>query len=132
MLVADDDRAFGLFARYVLTRVGCVVDLAECADDAMNLLTDPTRTYHSVVVDADLTDAAGRNVALETRSLRPVAALLCVSDGPEREDSRHDVWLRKPYQPASLVRALSAASSVALIRLLHETPREPVVATPPR
>ena len=124
VLVADDDRAFGLFARYVLTKVGCAVDLAEDAGDAMSLLADAARTYHAVVVDAGLTDAQGRNVAFETASLRPDAALLCVCEGYEREDSRHDMWLRKPYQPAALVRALSAANSVSLIRRLHQSKRD--------
>ena len=126
ILVAEDDRAFALFARFVLVKAGCKVDLADGACDAMELLLDDSRNYDAVVVDTELTDAEGCLVACCAGALRPNAAILVVSDYKRSEPPLHDVWLEKPYQPGDLVRALTAANSVALIRRLHGSHEEPL------
>ena len=46
ILVAEDDRAFALFARFVLVKAGCKVDLADGACDAMELLLDEIGRAH--------------------------------------------------------------------------------------
>jgi DNA-binding response OmpR family regulator len=116
VLVADGDRAFSLFARYVLRQVGCEVDMAESADDALALIRDRARFYSAVVVDPEFTDARGDSVCAQLFTLRPEAAHVLVSESAATSPARHDAWLKKPYQPVHLVQAVTAGIEARAIR----------------
>jgi CheY-like chemotaxis protein len=116
ILVADGDRAFALFGRYVLRQVGCEVDMAESPDDALALVRDRSRHYSAVVADPAFSDAEGGSVARQLFAVRPDAAYVLASESAAAGPEPHDVWLRKPYQPAALVQAVTAAIEARAIR----------------
>jgi DNA-binding response OmpR family regulator len=120
ILVADGDRAFALFGRYVLRQVGCDVDMAESPDDALGLIRDRSRHYSAVLVDPAFEDTEGDSVCRQLFALRPEAAHVLVSECAAVGTEPHDGWLRKPYQPAALVQAVTAAIEARAIRRRRE------------
>jgi DNA-binding response OmpR family regulator len=120
ILVADGDRAFALFGRYVLRQVGCEVDMAESPEDALELIKDVTRRYSAVVADPAFLDAEGESVCRRLFALRPEAAYVLVSESDTVGQEPHDGWLRKPYQPSALVQAVTASIEARTIRRRRE------------
>ena len=120
ILVADGDRAFALFGRYVLRQVGCDVDMAESPDDALELIRDRSRHYSAVVVDPAFLDAEGDSICRQLFATRPEAAYVLVSESAAVGSEPHDGRLRKPYQPAALVQAVTAAIEARAIRRRRE------------
>ena len=131
ILVADGDRAFALFSRYVLRQVGCEVDMAENADDALELIRDRSRHYTAVVVDPAFEDTLGESVCRQLFALRPEAAHVLSSESPTVGLEPHDGWLRKPYQPAALVQAVTAAIEARSIRRRREADLATTAVTAP-
>jgi DNA-binding response OmpR family regulator len=105
--------------------------MAESADDALDLVRDRSRHYNAVVVDPAFEDTLGDSVCVQLFELRPEAAHVLCSESSTVGLEPHDGWLRKPFQPAELVRAITAAIEARSVRRRREADLARSTATVP-
>ena len=123
ILVVEDEPRVGTLARRVLEGEGCTVDVVESAGAALTALRDERHEYDVVIIDRVLPDASGDEIAGEVAALFPRSGVVLTSGRAATRRPFHDVWLAKPYWPADLVRAVSAALIARSLRL-HGRPRD--------
>ena len=109
ILIVEDDPRVGSFAKRALESIGSTVDLATSVPEALDLLTEPDRAYHVVVVDRCLPGGSGDEVAQEVASLCPDSGIVLTSGLSRTGRPFYDVWLDKPFGVDELVGAVSDA-----------------------
>ncbi|MCB9666673.1 MAG: response regulator [Myxococcales bacterium] len=104
ILLVEDDASLGEMMVTALSLHGARVTLAKTAKDAL-ALDEP---FDLALLDVLLPDMRGDHLLQKLRSTRMVdkAILMSgdVSPGPELENARSEVWLRKPFELDTLIR----------------------------
>lgn len=115
VLVVDDEDAVLEVAAAFLERAGFEVISASGGGVALDLLRDPEVEVDAVVLDLVMPDLSSEEVLTELRELRPGLPVVLTS-GYDREQAVRRLagrevsdFLRKPYGPDELVRAVQGA-----------------------
>lgn len=118
VLVVDDDDSARELLTYLLTKAG--YDVCEAFDgiDALDLLC--SRRLEAVVTDYRMPRLNGVQLRAICRKLWPgLPVVLLSADAAPEADSisaeQPNVWLRKPYNTADLLRAVKAACGSASV-----------------
>ncbi|MDE3194956.1 MAG: response regulator, partial [Acidobacteriota bacterium] len=106
-LVIDDDRMVRDYMRMVLQRSDFEV-MAPCsATEALSVIDQPDPGIDAVVSDIDMPDMDGFTFARAVIQRFPKMPILMVSGIlPEEQDEGRFAFLRKPFGPADLTRAV--------------------------
>jgi two-component system cell cycle sensor histidine kinase/response regulator CckA len=111
VVVIEDQPALRAVARRVLERIGYVVHTAESGEDADRVVAALERAPDAMLIDINLPDGDGRDVAARVRTRFPGVATIFTSGAPEtiRQLGDHAQLLEKPYSLESLSAAVAAA-----------------------
>jgi two-component system cell cycle sensor histidine kinase/response regulator CckA len=111
VVVVEDQPALRAVARRVLERKGYVVHTADSGADAQRLFGELDAPPDAMLIDINLPDGDGRDIAIEARRRYPHVATILTSGAPEtiRELGEHAKLLEKPYSVESLTAAVAAA-----------------------
>jgi two-component system cell cycle sensor histidine kinase/response regulator CckA len=111
VVVVEDQPALRAVARRVLERRGYVVHTADSGADAQRLFGQLASPPDAMLIDINLPDGDGRDVAIDARRRYPHVATILTSGAPEtiREVGEHAQLLEKPYSVESLTTAVAAA-----------------------
>jgi PAS domain S-box-containing protein len=115
VLVVDDEDAVLEVAGEFLTRAGFEVETAASGREGIERFARAPQAFAAAVVDLAMPDLSGERVAEALRALRPDVPLVLASGfSPEIAASRcleisGAGFLRKPYAPDDLVRAIASA-----------------------
>ena len=106
VLVCDDDADFRALAERTLTQAGCRVDVATDAADA--LARQRQRSYPVQLLDLELPDLSGLELARAIRADDPVSVLIAITahrrafDVVDARDAGFDDLFFKPISPQEL------------------------------
>jgi PAS domain S-box-containing protein len=111
VVVVEDQPALRAVARRVLERKGYSVHTAASGEDAARLLAGLPFPPDAMVIDINLPDGDGRDVAKAALARHPMIATIMTSGAPEtiRELGEHAQLLEKPYSVETLSAAVAAA-----------------------
>jgi CheY-like chemotaxis protein len=111
VVVVEDQPALRAVARRVLERKGYVVHTAESAADANQLLAKLASPPDAMLIDINLPDADGRDIALDVHRRYPHVATILTTGAPEtiRQLGDSAQLLEKPYSVETLTSAVAAA-----------------------
>ena len=115
VLVVDDEDAVLEIADQFLTLAGFEVVPAGSGTEALELFRAEPERFDAAVVDLTMPDLGGEHVAAELRALRPDLPLVLASGYSAERAAAHCLelgearFLRKPYAPDDLLRALQEA-----------------------
>jgi PAS domain S-box-containing protein len=114
ILVVEDEALIQMLAVEYLEEVGCKVDAAGSATEALNKLTLIPGGVDAVIVDLGLPDRPGDAFITELRSIYPTLPVVIASGRGEKQlreafkDARLISFVGKPYTAAALRAALRA------------------------
>jgi two-component system cell cycle sensor histidine kinase/response regulator CckA len=110
VVVVEDQSALRAVARRVLERKGYVVHTCESGEDAARLLASLVRPPDAMVIDINLPDGDGRDIASAVRAKHPSVATILTSGAPEtmRQLGDQVQLLEKPYSVETLSAAVAA------------------------
>ena len=114
ILVAEDDAAFAEFLSQGLQQEQFVVKVVNDGSEAQRLAAD--QPYDLVILDLDLSGAAGLDVLRNIRSKKPELPVLIVTGAAQVEDrvrsldAGADDFVAKPFAFAELASELSCAA----------------------
>jgi two-component system cell cycle sensor histidine kinase/response regulator CckA len=111
VVVVEDQPALRAVARRVLERKGYTVHTVDTGKKARELLATFAAPPDAMLIDINLPDADGRDIAIDVRRRFPSVATILTSGAPEtmREIGEHAQLLEKPYSVESLTAAVAAA-----------------------
>ena len=109
--MVEDQPALRAVARRVLERIGYIVHTADSGQDAARVISTLERAPDAMLIDINLPDGDGRDVAGQVRTRFPSVATIFTSGAPEtiRQVGEHAQLLEKPYSLETLSAAVTAA-----------------------
>jgi two-component system cell cycle sensor histidine kinase/response regulator CckA len=104
VLVVDDDAAVRRLTRNVLRATGYQVLEAENADAALGIVASHAGDVHLAVIELDLQEVPGHELAARVKESRPGVRLLFVAADSDLSASAGAPFLAKPFSPGALAR----------------------------
>lgn len=112
LLIIDDDDAIRRLCKRLLERMNFNVLEAECGETGMSVFNAHADEISFILLDLNLPDASGRELAETFRTSRPGLPIVYFSgsvyaETADQQDGPQRYFLKKPFTKASLETLLS-------------------------
>jgi len=112
LLLVDDEEALGRLMESFLIRAGYKVDRFRSGQPALEILSQDSSTWNAAILDLNLPDMSGHDLAQHLLQKDPGIKILLVSGLPQSAGGAGNLsgariaYLQKPFRPAQMLELL--------------------------